>query len=167
MISLLKLLAIPAIALALSSCAQPSCTFSASGGQPVALFNDLSSFSSSADFVDLRKDPTYRLIEHKAGTADLRSVERFTVSRDMWGHAGKFEYVFYAGRLAETRFHPGDSESFFKDAEKKGFPSAVGVEDVSGNLTIWATGRGSQPDTFGASDSRLVKAFLACVAEKD
>lgn len=151
----------------LMSCAPQACDTLPSG-EPVVLLAEAQSLSGLESYVYLKSDPSFRQIEGglKSGR-DVLAVERFEVRREIMGYDGRLEYVFYFGKLAETRFHPDDPARFFRMAETKSFPSKIGSEVSFGDLVFWVTGRRNDPQTLGASDSRLVHFFMDCVAAND
>ena len=161
--NIVKVVLVAMVLQALTSCTKSSCHVDLYQ-KPIPLFADAESFAPIGKFQSLRNDPTFRQIEEQSDDgSDAVQVERIEVRRKLLGHEGKLEYVFYFGVLAETRFHPDDPISFFELMSSRNLPSKVGVETKAGSLTRWASGRRENPDVFGASDSRLVGPFLACV----
>lgn len=151
----------------LASCGSKDCGIDLTQ-TPVLLLNGARSYAPLEQYANFRTDPTYRQIEGNGQSGpDELSVERFEVRRSFLGHTGKLEYVFYFGRLAQTRFHPDNPQIFFLAAKAKGFPAEVGSEIATGDAVLWATGRRASPETLGASDSRITRSFLACVEAND
>lgn len=133
--------------------------------EPVALLAGARSNSPIAQYAQLRSDPTFRQIEMAEDSSSLSGVpvERFDVRREVFGHPGRLEYVFYKNVLAQTRFHADPPAEFFESVKSRGLPGSVGSVMKLGMSNIGFSGSA----TFGASDARIAKALQECVYLND